>query len=550
MISQFLQDIMKKKKNKKDEDKTKEELIREIKALQKLVRNNPLARENLESQEALRESENKFRELVEKSLAGVYLIQDGIFKYVNARNAELHGYTVEEIIDKKGPRDLIYPDDWPLVDENIRRRVHGEVESIHYEFRGFTKDERIINVEVYGSRTTYEGRPALIGTLLDITDKKKSEDELRLLNEFNKAIINNAPDAIFTLDKHGVFTSVNPALALISGLGTEAEKKLIGFNWIKNQYTIRNGLAGYIQKGLNGKPFQLWDFPFLTYKGDRSHYMDFKGVPLKGKDGNVEGLLCIIEETTERVKTRAKLVQEAKLSAIGRLAAGVAHELNNPLATMVAHTELASDSLESLQANPEDKTNLEELTSCLQVIQTQAFRCKNVINDILKLTRKDGLEITDIDINVLLDSVLEAANLNYSGVALQRKDMSPLPLARGDFNALRQVFVNLISNAMDAVEGSTDACIWITTGLTSQGLVVEISDNGVGIPDSIIDKIFEPFFTTKESKKGIGLGLSLCYELLKDLKGTIKVESKPGHGTSFFVTLPTASLIKGGIDTK
>jgi PAS domain S-box-containing protein len=123
----------------------------------------------------IRESEAKFRNLVTKSLAGVYLIQDGVFKYCNPKLAEIFGYKVEELIDKKGPKDLSHPDDWHIVERNLKRRLSGEIDSIHYSFRGITKDKRIINVEVYGSKTEYKGRPAIIGTLLDITDRIRAE---------------------------------------------------------------------------------------------------------------------------------------------------------------------------------------------------------------------------------------------------------------------------------------------------------------------------------------------------------------------------------------
>jgi len=145
-----------------------------------------------------------------------------------------------------------------------------------------------------------------IMTIQDITEYKMAEDELRRLNEFNKEIIENAPVAIFTVNKQGEFSSVNPALAVLSGLGEKAGEKLLGFNWLKNPYTIKCGLAQYIREALEGKPFQLWDFPFITYWG-APQYIYFKGVPVRGKDGNVEGLLCIIEDTTEIVRTRAQL---------------------------------------------------------------------------------------------------------------------------------------------------------------------------------------------------------------------------------------------------
>jgi two-component system cell cycle sensor histidine kinase/response regulator CckA len=622
--------------------------------------------ERRQTEGALRESKNKFRDLSEKSLVGVYLIQDGLFKYVNPKLAEIFGYTTVELIDKRGPEDVVWPQDWPLVKKNIRRRLGGEIESIHYEFRGITSNQEVRYIEVYGSRTKYKGRPALIGTLLDvterkraeellkdaeqkyrsifenavegifqstpagklmsanpafakmlgydspeecialitdigyqlysdpgvreefarkveengllrgfecelhkkngyriwvsmnahgvrdidnrilyyegtledITEKKKVEHEFDRLHQFNKAIIENAPVAIFTIDMNGKFMSVNPALATLSGLGLEVEEKLVGFNWLQNPFTVRCGLAEYIRKGLEGEPFQLWDFAFMTYRGDRNIFINFKGVPLKGKEGDIEGLLCIIEETTERVMTRAKLMQEVKMSAIGRLAAGIAHELNNPLGTLVAYAERASNYLESVSKDFPEQFALEKLRGYLNIIDEEAFRCKRVVSDILSVPKKEGMEIIQVDIERILDKILERLSVDNTNLTVAREATVSLPSILGDSRVLRQVFVNLINNAVDALEGRMDAKLWIRTALKDDMVIIEVEDNGIGIPDTIIDKIFEPLFTTKESKKGIGLGLSLCHDFVKSMEGTIKVESKPGFGTTFIVSLP------------
>jgi PAS domain S-box-containing protein len=617
---------------------------------------------------AIRESKNKFRDLSEKSFVGVYLIQDDLFKYVNPKLAEIFGYTTEGLIDKKGPMDVVWPQDWPLVRENIRRRLTGEIDSIQYEFRGITNNRELRYIEVYGSRTSYRGRPAVIGTLLDITkrrraeellkdaeqkyrsifenavegifqstpkgkliaanpafakmlgydspeeclslitdigyqlysdpgvreefiqqvessgllrgfecelckkngdriwvsmnargvndsnkrllyyegtleditEKKKVERELNRLHRFNTAIIENAPVAIFTVDLNGKFMSVNPALATLSGLGLEVEEKLLGFNWLENPYTIRCGLAEYIRKGLQGEPFQLWDFAFMTYKGDRNIFMDFKGVPIKGKDGDIEGLLCIIEETTERVMTRAKLMQEAKMSAIGRLAASVAHELNNPLGTLVAYAERATNYLESIGENRPAPLELGKLRSYLNIIDEEAFRCKRVVSDILNVPKKEGMEIVQVDIERLLDRILERISADNADIMIIREASALLPKICGDSRVLRQVFVNLINNAVEALDGRIDARLWIRTALKDNMVIVDVEDNGIGIPDAIIDKIFEPLFTTKEPKKGIGLGLSLCSDFVKSMGGTVKVESRPGFGATFVVSLPVS----------
>ncbi len=130
-------------------------------------------------EEALVASEEKFRDLADKSLAGIYLVQNGLFKYVNPKLAEIFGYAEEELIDRLGPKQVVLDEDWPTVSENLRRRVEGKEKSIHYTFRGVTKDKKVIMAEVFGSATHYQGKPAVIGTMLDITERIRAEETLR-----------------------------------------------------------------------------------------------------------------------------------------------------------------------------------------------------------------------------------------------------------------------------------------------------------------------------------------------------------------------------------
>ena len=138
-----------------------------------------IAIENAQFYQALRESEEKYRTLSESSLVGVYLIQDGLLHYVNRELADWFGYTPDELIDRKGPLDLVAPEDRPLVQENLRRRLEGETKSVHYTFRGLRKDGTTFDVEVFGVQTVYQGRPAVLGTMLDITERKQLEEQLR-----------------------------------------------------------------------------------------------------------------------------------------------------------------------------------------------------------------------------------------------------------------------------------------------------------------------------------------------------------------------------------
>jgi len=132
-----------------------------------------------EKDRELQESESKFRSLVEHSLAGIYLVQDGMFKYVNPKFCAVTGYGASEIIDRLGPRDLVYPADWPLVEENLRKRLDNEIQAVNYTFRGVRKNGELVDAEAYGARTLYNGRAAIIGMLVDITEKKRLEEQLR-----------------------------------------------------------------------------------------------------------------------------------------------------------------------------------------------------------------------------------------------------------------------------------------------------------------------------------------------------------------------------------
>lgn len=381
--------------------------------------------------------------------------------------------------------------------------------------------------------------PFIIETVQDITYQKRAEEELKRINDFNAVIIHNAPVAIFTIDTKGRFTSVNPALAAISGLGTEAEEKLLGFNWLENPYTVRCGLADYIRKGLKGESFELQDFPFITYRGkSQNNYLHFRGVPLKNKEGKVEGLLCIIEETTEKVKARMQILQDAKMSAIGRLMTGVAHELNNPLATIAGNSEFASELLQGLQPGSIAKEEILELRGYLDTIADQAFRCKNIINDMIDITKKSGFEAQEIDLAKCLEAILKTANLKKQGILLTKHIDPALPHAEGDPNAVRQCFMNIIENARDALEGRENKIVLIRAYVDGDSVRVDIEDNGAGIHHDIKDRIFEPFFSTKETGRGIGLGLTLCYELLNKMGGNIEVKSSLGSGSLFTVTLP------------
>jgi PAS domain S-box-containing protein len=262
-----------------------------------------LFREQRRSEKALKESEAKFKVLSEKSLSGIYLIQDGVFKYVNPRVAEIFGYRVDELTEKKGPKDLTLPEDWPTVEENLKRRISGEIESIRYDFRGITKDKEIIYVEVYGSRILYQGRPAVIGTLLDITERKKAEDVLKKSEERYRNLVENTPEVIYSLSSDGTITSLNPAFERITGWTVH---EWIGKPFMPLIYPddLPRAIETF-QKILQGERISSYELRVLSKSGE---YLtgEFTSTP-QIEDGKVVGEFGIVRDITERKKMEEKI---------------------------------------------------------------------------------------------------------------------------------------------------------------------------------------------------------------------------------------------------
>jgi two-component system NtrC family sensor kinase len=253
----------------------------------------------------------------------------------------------------------------------------------------------------------------------------------------------------------------------------------------------------------------------------------------------------IIERTRELEDAQAQLIQSEKMAAIGQLAAGVAHELNNPLGGILGYAQF---NLEKIQdkaaANITDK-DLKSYQRYLKDIEMQTRRCKAIVQNLLKFSRtSQTIDFTDTDINAVLDDTLTFMEhqLMINQINLRRNFDSKLPTIMGNPSQLQQVFTNVIINAMHASEAGSE--IAITTkfspplGEFSGAVEISISDYGQGISEENMKKIFEPFFTTKEVGKGTGLGLSVSYGIIKEHGGEIKVNSTLGEGTIFTIIIP------------
>jgi len=246
----------------------------------------------------------------------------------------------------------------------------------------------------------------------------------------------------------------------------------------------------------------------------------------------VIGRLVIMDDITERVELESQLSQADKLSSIGLLAAGVAHEVNTPLAVISSYTQMLA---KQLQDDPQKSGLLEKITR-------QTFRASEIVNNLLNFSRTSGIEFADVDINKVITDTLALLEHQFktSKIQVQSELTAGISPIQGNPGRLQQVFLNLFLNAKDAMPGGGRLSVATSNG---EMVSVRVSDTGSGIAPEHIQRIYDPFFTTKTAPKegqnrGTGLGLSVTYGIIQEHSGKIRVETNPGAGTTFALDFP------------
>jgi len=275
----------------------------------------------------------------------------------------------------------------------------------------------------------------------------------------------------------------------------------------------------------------LYKFRLGTPTGE-SRVVNVAIAPLVTKDFSVIGRLIIMDDITERVELEAQLSQADKLSSIGLLAAGVAHEVNTPLAVISSYAQMLS---KQLQGDASKGALLEKITR-------QTFRASEIVNNLLNFSRTSGTEFTAIDINKIISDTLALLDHQFKVTKIKVLDErgQQIPLINGNAGRLQQVFLNLFLNAKDAMSNGGTLRIATTNG---DSVGVMVSDTGTGIAQEHIHRIYDPFFTTKTTPRegqprGTGLGLSVTYGIIQEHAGKIRVESRRGQGTTFYLDFP------------
>ena len=501
---------------------------------------------------ALTESESKFRNLTEKSLVGVYILQEGLFRYCNPKFAEMYGYRPDDIIDKLGPSDLAAPEDRAMVTHNIKKRISGEVESMHYELRGLARDKRIVNTEVFGSRIQYNNKPAVIGSVLDITARKQVEKNLRLtqyaVDHSATAILRVSPDARITYANQAASRQLGyteqelTAMTIpdIDTLWTKAFWYGQGLPMLRKK-RVNRFETKHIRKDGTRYPTEVICY-LAKYEDTEQYYAFFTDISdRKQAEAEIrkhrEHLEELVEERTQEL-TVAKEQAEVANRTKSEFLANMSHEIRTPLNGVTGMLHLLRDT----DLTPEQIDFADTAAS-------SATALLNIINDILDFSKieagKLDFEYIDFDLRKLMEDLTEMLDLQAleKGIEITCfvEPQTPKQLI-GDPWRLRQVLLNLAANALKfTAKGNVNIRATIKDqSPTDVEMHFSVTDTGIGVPASLSHQLFKPFSQVDSSTTrkfgGTGLGLAICKKLVDLMGGRIGAESRPEQGSRFWFT--------------
>lgn len=372
-------------------------------------------------------------------------------------------------------------------------------------------------------------------TLAKEVERRTAEAEAQ--RQLTQAIIDNLPVSLYAVDRDYRIVAWNRNREM-GGQGIP-RKVALGrkvFDVLTRQ--PRKMLESELHRAFDTGEIERIEQVTSTVEGDKRYWLVSK-IPMRtGSDDLVSHVITVGEDITARVEANQAIARADKLAAVGKLAAGVVHEINNPLATISACAEALESRVR--EGAFDNSAELDDLREYLGLIRSEAFRCKSITNGLLDFSRT---RTGDRDLVDLVEVINGAARLvahqrRGSGVEVQMEIEEPIGPILGDASQLQQAIIALSMNAIDAMPTGGS----LTFGLRDfDGTVqMSVSDTGIGIPQENLTRIFDPFFTTKEVGRGTGLGLAVCYGIVTEHGGRLDVQSKPGAGTTFTITLPMA----------
>jgi PAS domain S-box-containing protein len=348
--------------------------------------------------------------------------------------------------------------------------------------------------------------------------------QIERLKDFSENIVESLNIGVLTVDLEDCIESWNPQLEdLLAIPRREALRRHL-------QDVLPQDLVAEIAlRATSDHVSGIYKFHLNTPAGRRL-VINASIAPLVGKNGARLGRLILLDDITQRVRLEEQMVQTEKLTSLGLLAAGVAHEVNTPLAVISNYIQMLAKQIPA--DDPRQKT--------IERIVKQTFRASEIVNNLLNFSRTGAAEFVEVNLNSVLEETLTLVQHPFktAQVNVIKNYTEQLPPVLGSITRLQQVFLNLFMNARDAMPSG--GMLEVRTGAHNGSVAVEVTDTGSGIPPENLHRIFDPFFTTKATGRGTGLGLSVSYGIIKEHAGKVDVRSTPGKGTSFRLEFPVA----------
>lgn len=454
------------------------------------------------------------------------------------------------------PVSALYPEEeWRRMRSlNVRRKGMQH----HMEMKVIRGDNELLDIDI--SLSILKGPDGnvtgSIGVMRDITARRQAEVALQARERRFREIFNNVSDLIFYMHSSGIFIDVNRRCFDLFGLSPQ---EMIGRSFTDLDIFDDGESMRLAVQFIDTLESENRATPQINmqarHRDGHKLSIEVSIRAITGEDSTLDGFLGLIRDITERRQaeeeiiqknrkleivndllrsSQEQLMQSSKLAAIGELVSGVAHEVNNPLTTVLMRSEILLDMIDD-----------EEVLGHIKAINRQAERAIGIVKNLLSFARKQDTEKAFISVNDSIETVvsLRSYELGLDNINIALELDPDLPSTMADSQQLQQVFLNIVTNAEQAIKDvDSKGEITIQSQTVGDVIQVTVADDGPGISKDIMGRIFEPFYTTKELGKGTGLGLSICHGIIGDHGGQIRIESAEGEGTTFTIELPIVGL--------
>ena len=515
--------------------------------------------EQIKAETALQQSELRLRRIIDLVPHMIFAKdRNGHFLLANRATAAAYDLTVEELVDRSHgvvheigeETERMLADDREVIDSGASKLIAEE------SFTDHTGHVRILQTIKIPFNEPGLNETAVLGVAIDITEQKQAKEEVARMRLYLRNIIDSMPSVLIGVDPWGYITVLNQPAEQACGASWEiAQGRFFGelFPQLESQFEqVREAIR-------LGSPIKT---PRMTLEDHGElHYADVMVYPLIADTAS--GAVIRVDDVTARVRIESMMVQTEKMLSVGGLAAGMAHEINNPLGAILQGSQnilrrIALDMPQNRAVAEAIGIDLDRLNRYLEQrrvlhflegIREAGARAAKIVADMLSFSRRSESRFAPVDLEDLLETVLRLAASDYDlkkkydfkRITIQRDYDPTLRVVYCDKTEIEQVILNLLKNAAQAMaeDGASCPTITLRTRRELHYVLIEVIDNGPGMDEKILKRIFEPFFTTKEVGSGTGLGLSVSYFIVTEQhRGKLSVASKPGQGACFSIRLP------------